>query len=59
TPRIKKQSYQEALPLDLPESKEKLPAIVALEKHGISEAVAKRFTNEQGEENILRCIFSL
>ncbi|SMG65413.1 hypothetical protein BMETH_3377412431851, partial [methanotrophic bacterial endosymbiont of Bathymodiolus sp.] len=35
---IKKQSYQEDLPLDLPEPTEKLPAKLALEKHGIGEA---------------------
>lgn len=53
---IKKQSYQEMLPLDLPETEEKLPIISALEKYGISEIVAKRFIEEQGEEDILRCI---
>lgn len=53
---IKKQSYQEDLPLDLPEPTEKFPAKLALEKHGIGEATAKRFTDEQSEDNILRCI---
>ncbi len=53
---IKKQSYQEQLPIDLPEPEEKIPVILALEKHGIAEAVAKRFLEEQGEADILRCI---
>lgn len=55
---IKKQSYQETLPLNIPEpeEREKTPAMSELEKYGIGEAIAERYTREQGEEAVFRCV---
>lgn len=57
---IKKQTYQEALPLDLPEEETKeepvLPALEALRKYGIQDTIGNKYLKEQGEEAIYRCI---
>jgi len=53
---IKKQAYQDQLPIDLPEPEEKLPAVEALEKYGISGVLAQQFVADQGEEAVFRCV---
>ncbi|MGB0847968.1 MAG: replication initiation protein [Thiolinea sp.] len=53
---IRKQKYQEQLPFDIPEVEPITPAIQALIDHNISEATARKFHAEQGEEEILRCM---
>lgn len=53
---ILKQTYQESLPLDIPEQKNVLPAIMSLTDHGLSKPMAEKFVYEQGEACILRCV---
>lgn len=57
---IKKQSYQERLPIELPEANlEKFslePAREALERYGIKGATAQRCLDQQEEAEILRCV---
>jgi len=57
---IKKQSYQERLPIDLPETEISdildIKAIQVLEKYGIKGSIAKKYLENQTEEEILRCI---
>ena len=53
---IRKQKYQEQLPFDMPEVEPLSPAMQALIDHKISEALARKFQAEQGEEDILRCV---
>lgn len=53
---IKKQSYQEPLPFDLPEKEPLSKSIEILVKHGIGESLARKYEVEQGEEEVLRCV---
>ncbi len=55
---IKKQNYQDTLPLDLPdpETLDKTPAITELEKYGIGYELAKRYEQQQGTEAVFRCV---
>ncbi len=57
---IKKQSYQERLPIDLPEAGiqefSESPAREALEKYGIKDDIAQRYLDQQEESEILRCV---
>jgi len=62
---IVKQNYQEALPLNIPESeppkpiileKPKSPPLVMLLSHGLSEPIAEKYLKNNKEENILDTI---
>lgn len=55
---IKKQSYQEILPLELPPVKQEgaSPALEALEHYGIKGEKAKQYLDQQEETEILRCV---
>lgn len=58
--KIRKQSYQERLPIELPAMATRplldTPATQALEKYGIRGEVAQKYLEQQEEAEILRCI---
>ena len=57
---IRKQSYQERLPIELPEAEVKEvsvdPAREALEKYGIKGEITQKYLDQQDEAEILRCV---
>lgn len=57
---IRKQSYQERLPIELPETEVKevstSPAREALEKYGVKGKTAETYLDQQEESEILRCV---
>lgn len=55
---IKKQTYQEALPMEIPEvsTSEQSSTLEALQTYGISEEVSKKCLADYSEEEILRAI---
>lgn len=55
---IKKQTYQEALPMEIPEAStpEQSSTLEALQTYGISEEVSKKCLADYSEEEILRAI---